>query len=81
MLPIESSQSGRSGAIAPNKNARLTIGTLGNALSKAAVIKKCEGVFIEFSQTGLSHERTLASMIVNLSDRSSKRKVLSLVTL
>jgi hypothetical protein len=29
----------------------------------------------------LSHERTLASMIVNLSDRSSKRKVLSLVTL
>jgi hypothetical protein len=46
MLPIDKIQSGRSGATEPSRNALLTIGILGKLLSKAAVIRKWEGVFI-----------------------------------
>jgi hypothetical protein len=50
MLPIESNQSGKSGATEPSKNALLTIGIRRKPLSRAAVIRKCDGVSIVSSK-------------------------------
>jgi hypothetical protein len=47
MLLIDKIQSGKSGAIEPSRKALLTIGTLGKLFSRAAVIRKCDSVFIK----------------------------------
>jgi hypothetical protein len=49
MVLVDNSQSAKSGAIAPSKKALLTIGTRDNALSRAAVINKWDGVNIKTS--------------------------------